>query len=110
GSDLLAVVVPGEVRAVAAARQAIAGFAGQCDRVRLVVRGPSPGRLSTTDIAEAVGVPLAGELRTDSRIAGATEVGGLPARARHGILSATADALLADLRSTANPALSGANQ
>lgn len=102
-TTLLGLVVPAEVRAVAAARQAVAGFAGQCDRVRLLVVRPSPGRLTTADIVKAVGVPLAAELHTDPRLASATETGDLPTRLHLGGLTEAAQSLLAAAVRPAQP-------
>lgn len=93
--DQLVLIVPAEVRAVAAARQVVARFADRCDRVRLVVRGPSPGRLSAADISEAVGIPLAAQLHTDHRLATAAETGSVPSRSRRGNLASVARHLLA---------------
>lgn len=107
GTTLLSLVVPAEVRAVAAARQAVAAHAGQSDRVGLIVTGPSPGKLSTADIVKAVGAPLTAELGIDPRIAGATESGELPSRLHHGGLAAAAQAVLTEADLT-TPQLTGA--
>ncbi|ADD45500.1 septum site-determining protein Ssd [Stackebrandtia nassauensis] len=113
GSTLLGLVVPAEVRAIAAARQAIAVHAPQTDRARLILATTTPARLSTTDIVNAVGVPVATEIRRDPRLAAAAETGALPTRARHGTLVTAAKALLTELPDPqpdepATPQLAGA--
>ncbi|MGH8793225.1 MAG: septum site-determining protein Ssd, partial [Stackebrandtia sp.] len=112
--ELLIVVVPAEVRAVAAARRLVADLSEQCDRVRLVVRGPSPVKLRTAEIAEVVGRPLAAELSADARLRAAVETSGLDARACKGGLAAAARTILSFLDTRASapnagpaPALAG---
>lgn len=100
--DALAIVVPGEVRAAAAARQLIARCADNRDQLRLIFRGPSPGRLTAADIAEVVGIPVAAELHTDPRLSTAAEIGGMAARARRGNLEKVSARLL---RGLAEPAV-----
>lgn len=48
------------------------------DRVRVVVRGPGPAGLAPAQIAESLNLPLAGQMRTDSRLATALDRGQLP--------------------------------
>ncbi|HET9654034.1 MAG TPA: septum site-determining protein Ssd [Kineosporiaceae bacterium] len=77
------VVVPAEVRATAAA----AAVCAQLDRTvadqRLVVRGPAPSGLPADAVADALGLPLAGELRTEPAVATALDRGeALPGRSR----------------------------
>ena len=96
-SDLALLVVPAEVRAAAAAARvatSIAPFAGD---VRLVVRGPAPGGLAAADIAAALGLPLAGNLKPDLDLASALERGEAPAGSGAGPLAELCGALLDDL-------------
>lgn len=70
-------VVPAEVRAVAAAAKVVTRATAHCAQLRIVVRGPAPGQLSGEDIADALGLPLAGTLRPEAGLPAALE-GGLP--------------------------------
>lgn len=69
------VVVPAEVRATAAAGRMVAALeaAVGCPDLRIVVRGPTPSGLSPVLVAAGLGLPLAGYVRTDRRLAGASE-------------------------------------
>lgn len=75
-------VVPAEVRATAAAARVAAGLLLVATDVRLVVRGPAPARLSARDIADSLGLPLAGELAAEPGLAAALERGEPPGRRR----------------------------
>jgi septum formation inhibitor-activating ATPase MinD len=77
------VVVPAEVRATAAAT----AVCGLLDPVvadqRLVVRGPAPSGLAAEAVADVLGLPLAGELRSEPGVAAALDRGEpLPDRPR----------------------------
>ena len=56
-------VVPAELRACAAAARVAAVAGPHCPSLAAVVRGPAPGGLRTKDVAQAIGIPLAGSLR-----------------------------------------------
>jgi secretion/DNA translocation related CpaE-like protein len=71
-------VVPAQVRSVAAALQVAAVYTARLPRCRLVVRGPAPGGLAGPAVAEAVGVPYAGWLPHDPRLAHLAECGEPP--------------------------------
>lgn len=76
-------LVPAEVRATAAA----SGVRGLLDFTvadqRLVVRSPAPSGLPAEAVADALGLPLAGELRSESAVAAALDRGEpLPDRPR----------------------------
>ncbi|MDP9434198.1 MAG: CpaE-like family protein, partial [Actinomycetota bacterium] len=58
-------VVPAEVRAAAAASRVAGLVRPHCRDLRAVVRGPAPSGLQAGEIARALGVPLAGELRPE---------------------------------------------
>jgi secretion/DNA translocation related CpaE-like protein len=72
-------VVPAELRAVVAGHRVAAALARHTSEVRVVVRGPAPGGLTPDAIAHALGLPLAGAVSSDRRLATALEHGELPA-------------------------------
>jgi secretion/DNA translocation related CpaE-like protein len=103
--DTVLLVVPAEVRAVAAARRVVARTAALPD-VRLVVRGPAPSRLTGPDVARLLGRPLAGWLRPDPRLPAEVERGRPPGRSR-GQLAALCQRLVTDLLDPAATASRG---
>src|SRR5207248_1601926 len=64
-------LVPAELRACAAAARVAAVAAPHCPSLATVVRGPAPGGLPAKAVAQALGLPLAGSLRAEPRLAGA---------------------------------------
>lgn len=90
-------VVPAEVRAAAAASRVAASIAPLCRDPRVVVRGPSPSGLGGDEIARALGLPLAGELRPEGGLDLALERGEPPGRRGRGPLSVLCGRLLEDL-------------
>ena len=92
----LLVVVPAEVRAVAAAERVLRIYRPLARSVRAVVRGPSPSGLSASSVCEALGVELAGELRPEPRLAQLLDRGEAPARRGRGPLAQFCGELLAD--------------
>lgn len=81
-ADLVAMVVPADVRSAAAAG-ALAGWVKTVNpNVGLVVRGPSPGGLRAADIAATVGLPVVATMRPQPGLADALERGGLRMRTR----------------------------
>lgn len=91
------VIVPAEVRATAAAARVVRAVRQRTADVRVVVRGPAPAGLPADVIAEALGLPLAAELRPEPGLAKALESGELPAAGRRSPLARFADAALRDL-------------
>ena len=85
--DTLLVVVPAEVRATAAAGRVAARTSLLVDDLRVVVRGPAPSSLRARAISELLGLPLAGELRPERRIATALDRGDPPGERRRGPLA-----------------------
>ncbi|HWH29226.1 MAG TPA: septum site-determining protein Ssd [Mycobacteriales bacterium] len=79
-------VVPAEVRAVAAAGRVASVLTGGCDDVRVVVRGPSPAGLVPAHVAATLGLPLAGELASEDAVPRCLERGEPPARRGRGEL------------------------
>ncbi|GAC1442953.1 MAG: septum formation initiator [Mycobacteriales bacterium] len=90
-------VVPAEVRAAAAAARMATQLAPHCADLRLVVRGPSPSGLSSEQIAQTVGLPLAGFLRPEPGLDLALERGVPPGHRARGPLAALCESLLAEL-------------
>lgn len=90
GCDLVALVAARDLRSVAGALAL-----GDClpaVAAGLVVRGPAPGGLGATELAEAVGLPLLWAGRADRGLARAAEQGVLPS---HGPAARAAAAVLA---------------
>jgi secretion/DNA translocation related CpaE-like protein len=85
--DLVLLVVPAETRAVAAAGRVAADLAPLATDVRLIVRGPSPSRLTGPDVARLLGLPLAGWLRPDPRLVSEVERGRVPGGSGRGELA-----------------------
>lgn len=98
-ADTVLLVVPAEIRSVAAARQVVRRLDGRVSDLRVVVRGPSPARLSDRLVAAELGLPLSGWLPPEPGLARAQERGEPPARSGRGPLARLCDRLLADLSS-----------
>jgi secretion/DNA translocation related CpaE-like protein len=96
-SSLTLLVVPAEVRAVAAAARVARVVGEVATDVRLVVRGPGPSGLSASLIASVIGLPLAGELRPEPGLESALERGEPPARRGRGPLAEFCGQLLEGL-------------
>jgi secretion/DNA translocation related CpaE-like protein len=90
-------VVPAEVRAVAAAARVAAGLTVVTSDVRAVVRGPSPSGLSGGEVADALGMPLAVEMDPEPRLREALERGEPPGRSGRGPLAEACGRLLDEL-------------
>ncbi|WP_203915293.1 septum site-determining protein Ssd [Rhizocola hellebori] len=86
-ADRALLVVPAELRAAAAAAKVAGAALAHRYELSVVVRGPAPGRLNASEIAGALGLPLAGRLRSEPRIAGAIERGEPPAANAKGPLA-----------------------
>ncbi|MFG1605544.1 septum site-determining protein Ssd [Actinoplanes sp. NPDC049265] len=87
-ADQTLLVVPAEVRAAAAARRVRSMVGHHCDDQAAVVRGPAPGGLRPEDVAQAVGLPLAGALDPEPAMCAALERGEPPALNGKGRLAA----------------------
>lgn len=94
-------VVPAELRAVAAAARVAAQAAGLCRDLRVVVRGPAPAGLSADEVERALGLPVAVEVRAEPGLARALEEGVPPATRRGSPLAASCRELLEVLLPTA---------
>jgi secretion/DNA translocation related CpaE-like protein len=86
-ANVTLLVVPAELRATAAAARVLAVVREHADDVRVLVRGPAPAGLSAEDVAEALGVPLAGLVRAEPGLAAALERGDPPGRRTKGPLA-----------------------
>jgi secretion/DNA translocation related CpaE-like protein len=96
GADVVLLVVRAGVRHTVAAAQSAAQLRARSHDVRLIVRGAGRAGLSSSDIAAAVGLPVAAQLPDDRRIATATDAGQLSRLVRSHFEDLAAD--LASLR------------
>ena len=87
GATTVLLVVPNEVRAAAAASRVAAGVALLCQDLRVVTRGPAPTGLTGDRVAEALGLPLAADLRAEPGLDAALERGEPPGRRPRGPLA-----------------------
>ncbi|MCW2777585.1 MAG: hypothetical protein JWN17_1310 [Frankiales bacterium] len=90
-------VVPAEVRAAAAASRVAAAVGLLARDLRVVVRGPGPAALPAAEIARALGLPLAGELRSEPGLDRALERGEAPGSRGKGPLAQLSARLLDEL-------------
>ncbi|MEV4117780.1 septum site-determining protein Ssd [Micromonospora sp. NPDC049645] len=96
-ADHAFIVVPAELRATAAATRVAAAVAPHCAALSVVVRGPAPGRLRATEVARALGLPLAGTLRPEPGLCRGLERGEAPAAGGKGPLAALCQRIVTDL-------------
>ncbi|WP_438319116.1 septum site-determining protein Ssd [Streptomyces sp. HUAS TT3] len=89
--DLVLLVVPGELRAVAAAGRVAAGVRMAARDVRVVVRGRPPGGLDAEAVAGLLGVPLAGEVPVEVGLPGRVAEGEPPGGHGRGALARFCD-------------------
>lgn len=87
-------VVPAEVRAAAAASRVASSAGLLCRDLQVVVRGPSPLGLGGSEIARALGLPLAGEMRAERHADALLDRGDPPGRRQGGPLATLCDQLL----------------
>ncbi len=102
-ADVVVVVVPAEVRSVAAAARVIAMIRPHCQQLRVVARVPAPAGLKAEEVAAALRLPLLGTLRCEPSLALSVEKGIAPGSTRRGSLAQLSasmlDQLLAERRS-----------
>lgn len=94
-ADLVVLVVPAQLRAVAAAGAAAEWIVRRNPNRGLVVRGPAPGNLRGRDIAAVLELPLLAAVRAQPGLSARLERGGL--RLRRGPLRDACDAVLSVL-------------
>jgi secretion/DNA translocation related CpaE-like protein len=81
-ADLVVLVSPCDVRACAASATVAPVLTGLNPNLGLVVRGPSPGGLRASEVADIVGLPLLASMKAQPRLAEQVEHGGLRLRRR----------------------------
>jgi secretion/DNA translocation related CpaE-like protein len=81
-ADLVVVITPADVRSCAAAAAITPWLSAINPNAGVVVRGPSPGGLTSDDVAKIVGLPLLAAMRPQPGVADALERGGLRLRSR----------------------------
>ncbi|OZF52355.1 hypothetical protein CH293_13470 [Rhodococcus sp. 14-2470-1b] len=92
-ADLVVLVVTATLASVSAAENASAYLSARNSNVGLVVRGPAPGGLRSTDIADALSLPLLASMRPEPGLARRVERGGLTLSARSPLRRAASDIL-----------------
>ncbi|MGH3496079.1 MAG: septum site-determining protein Ssd [Nocardioidaceae bacterium] len=85
-STMTVLVVPGEVRAVAAAARTLGRLRLIAQELAVVVRGPGPSGLDGEVVAESLGLPLLACMRPERGLAEALDQGLGPVRRRRGPL------------------------
>ena len=96
-ADECLLVVPAEVRAATAAAKVAAAASEHCARLRLVVRGPAPGRLTAEEISSSLGLPVAGTLRPEQGLPAMLEGGVAPTTGSRGPLAVLCRRLVDEL-------------
>ncbi len=92
-------LVPAEVRAVSSAARVAVALGTLAARLEVVVRGPAPSGLTGEEIADALDLPLAGEMRAEPRLAAALERGEPPGGRPRGPLARLSARLVEELLS-----------
>ncbi|MGH3360524.1 MAG: septum site-determining protein Ssd, partial [Nocardioidaceae bacterium] len=87
-------VVPAEIRAIAAAQRVLAQIRPLCADVRLVVREPGPNRLGSEVVADTMALPLLASIRTDRRVSELIDDGLGPLARRRTPLAGTCSVIL----------------
>jgi secretion/DNA translocation related CpaE-like protein len=96
-ADHVLLVVPAEVRAVAAATRLVRAIEPYVSDVRLVVRTPAPGGLQPDEIAQVLDLRLAGVLKSEAAVAADVESGIPPGSRDRGPLADLCSTLLTEL-------------
>lgn len=97
GAGPVLLVVPAEVRAVAAAGRVAAVLAEHSADLRVVVRGPAPAGLTAEQVVAELGLPLAGYLRPEKGLEAALDVGVPPGLRPRSPLATLCRRMLTDL-------------
>jgi secretion/DNA translocation related CpaE-like protein len=90
-------VVPAEVRAVAAAARVALGLTAVTADVRVVVRRPSPSGLGAVEVSDALGLPVVAEMDSEPHLDDRLDRGEPPAQTGRGTIATTCDEVLDDL-------------
>jgi secretion/DNA translocation related CpaE-like protein len=90
-------IVPAEVRAVAAAGRVAVAVALTARDLRVVVRGPAPAGLPAGVVADSLGLPLAGWLPAEPHLDETFECGQPPGRGAKSPIAALCRELLTDV-------------
>lgn len=96
-AELTLLVVPAEVRAVAAAGRVLERLRPHSADLRLLVRGPAPSGLRGRDVSRALGLPLLAALRPEPGLAAALERGEPPGADGRGPLARMCAVVLDEL-------------
>jgi len=96
-STLTLVVLPAEVRAIAAATRVLAQLRSVTTQISLVVRGPGPSGLDGQLVAESLQVPLLAQMRPERGLAASLDEGLGPVQRRRGPLVGCCSDLLSSL-------------
>lgn len=96
-SDLTLLVVPAEVRAIAAAGRILGRVRPLAPELALVVRAPGPSGIGADVVVDALGLPLLATMRVDRRVAESIDEGRGPVVGHRRGPAAAADAVLAHL-------------
>jgi len=88
-ADLVVVVASADVRSCAAAAALAPWVSAANPNAGVVVRGPSPGGLRSSDVARIVGLPLLAAMRAQPGVADVLERGGLQLRRRSPLAAAS---------------------
>jgi secretion/DNA translocation related CpaE-like protein len=90
-------VVPAEVRAVAAAARVALGLTAVTADVRVVVRGPSLSGLGAVEVSDALGLPVVAEMESEPHLDDRLDRGEPPAQTGRGTIAAACNKVLDDL-------------
>ncbi len=96
-SSLTVLVVPAQVRAVAAARARLPQLRRSTTDLRVLVRGPGPGGLDADGVADSLDLPLLSSLRAERGLPEWLDQGFGPLRRSRGRLAGACAATLAEL-------------
>ncbi|WP_370067168.1 septum site-determining protein Ssd [Streptacidiphilus sp. MAP5-3] len=95
-ADLGLLVVPGELRAMAASSRVAASVGMRLSDLRAVVRGPSPSGMTGEEVARGLRLPLAGELGPEPGLTADLECGRPPGARPKGPLGRFCTAFLTE--------------
>lgn len=95
-ADLGLLVVPGELRAMAASGRVAASVGMRLSDLRAVVRGPSPSGMTGEEVARGLRLPLAGELGPEPGLTADLECGRPPGARPKGPLGRFCTAFLTE--------------